>query len=147
MRAASIWPNILAKEFSITWVGDSNWLWNRSIYSVAAEESTIVTRTEFELTLSYGSVWWSSNADSVSCYYSIYFSSRPKHLHLWAVVSICLHCRFWFQWDGSWSSIWRGRLVVYGVSHCAVTPRFYHCFPPHARSMNKVKECLECTFK
>lgn len=58
MWAASIWPNILATEFSITWVGDSNWVWNHSIYSVAeVEENTKVTETKFEYSLFY----WSSD--------------------------------------------------------------------------------------
>lgn len=49
--------------------------------------------------------WWSSHTEIINCYYSIYCLKNSQHLHLWAVFRICLHCRFWPQWDNGYSSM------------------------------------------
>lgn len=49
--------------------------------------------------------WWGSHTEIINCYYSIYCLRNSQHLHLWAVFCICLHCRFWPQWDSGYSSI------------------------------------------
>lgn len=49
--------------------------------------------------------WWSGHTEIINCYYSIHCLKNSQHLHLWAVFHICLHCRFWPQWDNGYSSM------------------------------------------
>lgn len=124
-------------------MGDS-WVWNHSIYSVVAGENAIVARTEFEYTLFYWSVLMKVAFWDYKLLLLNLFASRTKHLLKWAFVAASIV-------DSCPSEMVAGALYKEtswcGVSHWAVTPRFYYNFLSHARLMNKPRVCLEFTIK